>query len=41
MKERPFLSDPDFILWMGDVREVLPTLEAESVDCALTSPPFY
>ena len=39
MKERPFLSDPDFILWMGDVREVLPTLEAESVDWRY--PPYW
>lgn len=37
----PYVQDTDFTLWHGDVREVLPTLEAESVDCALTSPPFY
>jgi DNA modification methylase len=36
-----YLQDPDFTLWLGDVRDVLPRLEAESVDCALTSPPFY
>lgn len=35
------MADLDFTLHVGDVREVLPTLEAESVDCALTSPPFY
>jgi DNA modification methylase len=37
----PYLQDPDFTLHLGDVREVLPTLEPESVDCALTSPPFF
>ena len=41
MKGEPYVSDADFTLWNGDVREVLPTLPAESVDCALTSPPFY
>ena len=25
----------------GDVREVLPTLDAESVQCVITSPPYY
>ncbi len=37
----PFVEDADFALHVGDVREVLPELPAESVDCALTSPPFY
>ena len=37
----PYLSDPDFTLWNGDVRDVLRELPAESVDCALTSPPFF
>jgi DNA modification methylase len=37
----PYVDDPDFTLWHGDVREVLPRLPAESVDCAVTSPPFY
>jgi DNA modification methylase len=36
-----YVSDPDFTLYLGDVREVLAQLPAESVDCALTSPPFY
>lgn len=26
---------------VGDVRKVLPTLEAESIDCVATSPPFF
>jgi len=37
----PFVADPDFTLHVGDVREVLRELPAESTDCALTSPPFY
>jgi DNA modification methylase len=35
------VADPDFTLHVADVRDVLPSLPAESVDCALTSPPFY
>lgn len=37
----PFVADPDFTLYVGDVRDVLAELPAESIDCALTSPPFY
>jgi DNA modification methylase len=37
----PYLADPDFTLYHGDVRTILPHLPAESVDCAATSPPFY
>jgi DNA modification methylase len=37
----PFVSDPDFTLYVGDALEVLRELPAESVHCALTSPPFY
>lgn len=37
----PYVDDGDFRLYCGDVREVLRELPAESVDCALTSPPFY
>lgn len=37
----PYVADRDFTLWLGDVREVLPQLAAESVDCVATSPPFY
>jgi DNA modification methylase len=36
-----FLTDPDFTLYQGDALEVLRGLPSESVDCALTSPPFY
>lgn len=37
----PFVSDPDMVLWHGDAREVLPAMEAESVDCVVTSPPYW
>lgn len=30
-----------FELWCGDVRAVLPTLPDASVDCIVTSPPYY
>jgi DNA modification methylase len=29
------------MLYQGDVRAILPTLPTESVDCCMTSPPFY
>lgn len=37
----PFVDDPDFTLYVGDALTVLRALPDESVDCALTSPPFY
>jgi DNA modification methylase len=37
----PFIADPDFTLFVGDVRDVLRELPDESVDCCATSPPFY
>lgn len=37
----PFVSDPDFTLYLGDVREVLAELPDESVDCCVTSPPYW
>ena len=36
-----YLDDGDCQLWHGDALQVLQTLPGESVDCALTSPPFY
>jgi DNA modification methylase len=38
---RPFIADRDFTLHLGDVREILPTLGAGSVDCVVTSPPYW
>lgn len=37
----PFVSDPDFTLYVGDVRHVLAQLPDESVDCCVTSPPYW
>jgi hypothetical protein len=37
----PFVSDADFTLYVGDVREVLAGLPAESVHCVVTSPPYW
>ncbi len=36
-----FVQDSDFTLYVGDVRDVLKTLPAESVDCIVTSPPYW
>jgi DNA modification methylase len=39
---RSFGDDPDVIqLLAGDCRDVLPTLPAESVQCCVSSPPYY
>lgn len=38
---KPYVQDPDFTLFVGDVRDVLRELPDESVDCVATSPPFY
>jgi DNA modification methylase len=40
-RRQPYLADPDFRLYLGDVREVLAELEPESVDCVVTSPPYW
>ncbi len=37
----PFVQDTDFTLYVGDVREVLATLPDESVQCVVTSPPYW
>lgn len=37
----PLVDDPDFTLHVGDVRAVLSGLEAESVHCVVTSPPYW
>jgi hypothetical protein len=37
----PFVSDPDFQLYVGDVRDVLRELPDGSVDCCVTSPPYW
>ena len=37
----PRISDPDLTLYAGDALAVLRELPAESVDCCVTSPPYY
>jgi site-specific DNA-methyltransferase (cytosine-N4-specific) len=37
----PYIDDTDFTLYVGDVREVLATMPAESVHCVVTSPPYW
>lgn len=41
MRTEPYLRDPDVTLWQGHSLDVLKTLPDESVDCCITSPPFY
>ena len=36
-----YVQDSDFTLHVGDVRDVLRDLPAESVDCVVTSPPYW
>ena len=36
----PFVADPDFTLFVGDVRDVLRELPDESVQACVTSPPY-
>jgi DNA modification methylase len=38
---RPYYQDNMLTLYNGDCREVLRELESESVDCVVTSPPYY
>lgn len=38
---KPFYADEGITLWRGDALEVLRELPAESVDCVVTSPPYY
>ena len=37
----PWFAEHDVTLWQGHVLDVLPTLPAESVNCVVTSPPYY
>ncbi len=36
-----YVQDADFTLYLGDVREVLQELPVESVNCVVTSPPYW
>ena len=37
----PYFSAPNITIYKGDAVEVLSTLEENSVDCIVTSPPYY
>jgi predicted methyltransferase len=41
ISREPFLRDPDVTLWQGDVLDVLRDMPDESVDCVVTSPPYW
>lgn len=36
-----FLADPDVTIWNGDAFETLRGMHGESVDCCVTSPPYW
>jgi DNA modification methylase len=36
-----YLQDPDLTVWCGDVRDALLKLPENSVDCVVTSPPYW
>ena len=38
---KPYLQDADLTLYLGDALEVLRELPDESVDCCVTSPPYW
>ena len=38
---RPYIQRNRAILWVGDVRDMLRSLPAESVQCVVTSPPYW
>lgn len=35
------MKDPQYQLYLGDAREVMPTLPERSVDAIMTSPPYW
>src|SRR5208282_4007582 len=37
----PYFEENGITIYAGDVREILPALPAESVHCAVTSPPYW
>jgi DNA modification methylase len=41
LRVTPFVSDSDFTLYVGDVRDVLAEMPDGSVDCVVTSPPYW
>jgi DNA modification methylase len=41
ISREPYLRDADVTLYQGDVLDVLRELSDESVDCCVTSPPYW
>jgi DNA modification methylase len=41
LHSEPYLEDPDVTIWNGDALTVLRELPDESVDCCVTSPPYW
>ena len=37
---KPYYEQDGIMIYHGDCREVLPQLEAASVDCVITDPPY-
>ncbi len=37
----PYFQDDHLTVWQGDCREVMAAMEAESVHCVVTSPPYW
>src|SRR4051812_5720986 len=37
----PHYSDAHTTIWLGDAREALAAMEPDSVDCVITSPPYF
>ena len=38
---KPYYTDDWLTIYQGDARAVLPELAADSVDCIVTSPPYW
>lgn len=41
VRDRILLQRAGVSLYCGDAKEVLKSMEAESVSCCVTSPPYY
>lgn len=41
MGQKPYYQDDSITIYNGDVLEVLKNLQSESVQCCVTSPPYW
>jgi len=41
LKDKIYYEEPDIVLLHGDCLEILPQLELESIQCCVTSPPYW